>query len=129
MKNHGATKDNWLTLDLILGLGADLLPVVSNPNATISAKSTMKALGKTPSLYNRDRNAVGIAKWTDKFSTSAEIEKWSKEPDYGICIQTRRVRALDVDVTDATASATIKKFILDRYPASLSVPAATVRSF
>ena len=27
-----------------------------------------------------------------------DIEAWSEEPDYGICIQTRRVRGFDIDV-------------------------------
>ena len=53
MERYGATPDDWLHLDLALGLTADLLPVVSNPGAIISENSTLKAIGKTPSRYNR----------------------------------------------------------------------------
>lgn len=98
-KRYGATSDDWLNLDL-LGLTTDLLPVVSNPNSPISSKSSLRQLGKVPSLYNKDRQIVGIQNWTQKKSTSKDIEKWMKEPDYGICIQTRYVRALDIDIED-----------------------------
>lgn len=96
----GAAPEDWQHFDLVLGLTADLLPVVSNPRATISPDSTMQALGKTPSRYNGARQAVGIAKWTEHTTTPAEIATWSRDRDLGICVQTRRVRALDVDVGD-----------------------------
>lgn len=97
---YGATPDEWLHFDLGLGLTADLLPVVSRPGAQISRQSTLKGLGKTPSVYNAERKVVGIPHWTQKIATDANIERWSKERDYGICVQTRRVRALDIDVPD-----------------------------
>lgn len=83
-----------------LGLTRDLLPVMSNPNAAISPRSKMKGLGKTPSRYNSQRQAVGIAEWTGMTATAAQVASWAKEPDYGICIQTRRLRAIDIDVDD-----------------------------
>lgn len=100
---YGASPDDWLNLDL-LGYGADLLPVVSNPNAPVSPNSSLKMIGKVPSRYNKDRQIVGIAKWTEKRATAKEIALWSKEPDYGICIQTRSIRAFDVDVSDPILS-------------------------
>ena len=96
---YGATPADWAHMRLVVG-DADLLPVVSNPNAVISPQSTMKSLGKTPSLYNGNRQAVGIQKWTQKHATAEDIARWSKERDYGICIQTRFWRALDIDVPD-----------------------------
>jgi hypothetical protein len=96
----GATPEEWAQLDLVCGLTQDLLPVVSNRDAVVAPGSTLKEIGKTPSQYNRDRRVVGIRQWTSKHSTSAEVGGWMEEPDYGICIQTRTVRALDVDVPD-----------------------------
>jgi len=96
----GASKSEWTHFDLILGLGADLLPVVSNPHATISPKSKMKALGKTPSLYNGGRMVVGIPQWTQHRASDIEIDRWSTEPDLGICIQTRELGAFDLDLSD-----------------------------
>ena len=95
---YGAAESDWYHFDSVLGLGRDLLPVVSNPNATISPQSKMKAFGKTPSRYNGRREAAGVSKWTQHAATDAEIAKWSTEPDYGLCVQTRTVRAIDCDL-------------------------------
>ena len=62
----GASAPEWDHFDLVLGLGADLLPVVSNPTAQISAQSKIKDIGKTPSRYNRQDKVVGITDWTAK---------------------------------------------------------------
>ncbi len=97
---HGASPDAWEGFAFLAGLQEDLLPVISNPKATISPNSSMQALGKTPSWYNRQGHAVGIAEWTKRRSTAAEIAAWAAERDYGICIQTRLVVAIDVDVTN-----------------------------
>lgn len=105
----GATQEDWLHMDLVLGLGADLLPVVSNPHAVISPDSKMKGLGKTPSIYNAARNVAGIPEWTEKQATARELERWAKEEDYGICIQTRSTRGLDIDVPDVRVAARIAK--------------------
>ena len=107
----GASQEDWTHFDLILGLGNDLLPVVSNPTANISPNSKMKGLGKTPSRYNGKREVAGITNWTTKQTTAAEIALWSKETDYGICLQTREVRALDIDVTDPELVRDIVEFI------------------
>lgn len=107
----GASDDEWAHFDVILGLTGDILPVVSNQRAVISSKSTLKALGKTPSLYNRSGQAVGIADWTTRIATSSEVDTWAAIPDYGICIQTRQVRALDIDVEDPKLTAEIAAFV------------------
>lgn len=95
--NKGATPQEWATFDLVLGLTEDLLPVVSDSAVKISELSTMKAVGKTPSVINGQGFAAGFPQWTSHVATDAEIAKWTKEPRYGICLQTRHVRALDVD--------------------------------
>jgi predicted P-loop ATPase len=100
MQRFGATPEAWDHFSDTLKLTADLLPVVSNPNAEISPNSKMKALGKTPSMYNRDRKAAGLSNWTDLQATEHDIGRWKSEADYGICIQTRAVRAFDIDVED-----------------------------
>lgn len=96
----GATPEEWGTFDVLLGLTADLLPVVMNPSAVISPSSRMKEKGKTPSIYDKHGQVVGIVDWTKRVSTELDIERWSKRSDYGICIQTRNIRAIDIDITD-----------------------------
>lgn len=107
----GASPEEWLHFSIGLGLTADLLPVVSNPHATISPQSKMKALGKTPSRYNSQHQAAGMAEWTQRESTPTQIETWSHEDDYGMCLQTREVRALDVDVTDPLVVQAIRQSV------------------
>lgn len=109
----GATPEEWAHFDLMLGLTADLLPVVSNPEAQISPESRMKGLGKTPSAYNRAGFVAGLKDWTDRQTTPAQIEKWSAVSDYGICLQTRSVRALDIDVPDHDLAAAIQSRFAD----------------
>lgn len=120
---YGASPEAWAHFELLVG-AADLLPVVSNPNAVISEQSTLKTLGKTPSVYNQNRRVAGLPGWSKKVSTPAEVERWSREPDYGICIQTRRVRALDIDVDDpalADAIGALAREFLGVGPAGLPV--------
>ena len=101
--HYGATPEEWAAF-IALGLTPDLLPVVSNAKAVISHTSKLKGLGKTPSRYDGHGEVVGIPQWTQKQSTDAEVAAWSKNPDYGICIQTRTVRAIDVDIDDSEAA-------------------------
>jgi predicted P-loop ATPase len=107
---YGASPEQWRRW-IDLGLTADLLPVVSNPHAEISGRSTMRALGKTPSLYNHERKVVGIADWTQRQTTEKEVSRWAKEPDYGICVQTRRLRAIDVDVEDEALAQVVRSLV------------------
>jgi len=93
----GATLEEWECF-VGLGLTEDLLPVVSNRRARISPGSTMSALGKVPSKYNAEGNAVGIPRWTSHQTSPAALAEWVKQSDYGVCLQTRRVRAIDIDV-------------------------------
>jgi hypothetical protein len=110
---YGASPDDWTHFDLALGLGSDLLPVVSNPLAELSPESKLKELGKTPSRYNAKRQAVGIAGWTSHQASDGDIARWSRDGDLGICLQTRTVRALDIDVPDRELSDAILKFVED----------------
>ena len=119
--NFGASAADWDHLSLVLGLTADLLPVVSNPGATISPRSHLKGLGKVPSLYNPERQVVGIAGWTDRRSQLTDVERWARDPDLGICVQTRLVRALDVDVPHAAQALAIEQAIAEHL--GLALPA------
>lgn len=98
---YGAYPGDWAHLDLVCELTEDLLPVVSNPNAKKSPESKIAGPGKTPSRYNGHGEMSGFMEWTQHRADGEDITRWSKVPDYGICIQTRRIRAIDVDVDDA----------------------------
>ncbi|MGS2657759.1 DUF5906 domain-containing protein [Citrobacter koseri] len=112
-KIWGATPDEWFHFDLVLGRTDQLLPAVCNPGATISPNSKLKMLGKTPSLYNRDRMATGIKDWTEHVVTERDFARWSNEPDYGICVRTGHGwLALDCDSEDEDIQADIRKTLV-----------------
>ena len=112
-KIWGATPDEWFHFDLVLGRTDQLLPVVCNPGAAISPNSKLKALGKTPSLYNRDRLATGIKDWTEYVVTEHDFARWSNESDYGICVRTGHGwLALDCDSEDEDIQADIRKTLV-----------------
>lgn len=114
----GATLEQWHHWSLTLGLAEHLLPVVANPDATISPDSNMKALGKTPSRYNYKGDVSGFAKWTDHRATLKEIGKWELERDYGICIQSRQggLQAIDIDIPGIKRAAKIVAQIENHFP-------------
>lgn len=107
---YGATPEEW-TLLCAQGITADLLPVVSNPKATISEKSKMKDLGKVPSRYNSEREAVGIPKWTTAQTEEREVKRWACDSDLGICVQTRSWRAIDIDIADPARAAEVRELV------------------
>ena len=113
-KIWGASKAEW---DLVANskFAKDILPVVSNPNAKISGQSILKSSGKTPSLYNSQNVVVGIADWTNKSANKADILQWSQNSDYGICIQTRYLRALDIDVENENLSHEIRDWFINEF--------------
>lgn len=108
---YGASPTEWAVLSMVLDLTEDLLPVVSNPTAKISPNSSLLGAGKVPSVYNRQKMVVGISKWTEYVASEDDLKKWTLESDYGVCIQTRRVRALDIDVTDKVQAEAIEAAI------------------
>lgn len=110
-KPWGAAAGEWTHFADTLGLAADLLPVVSNPKAEISPDSKMRDLGKTPSRYNRQRQAVGIPQWTQNISSERDISRWMRDSDLGICLQTRTVRAFDIDIGDPVHAQAVQDMV------------------
>lgn len=90
--------DKWKALCEI-GLTEDLLPC-AQPWVLISPGSRVQQLGKTPATINSQGFGSGIPQWSSYRATICDVEKWSSNTDYGICIQTRRLRAIDIDVPD-----------------------------
>ncbi len=107
----GATRDEWLHFANTLGLESDLLPVVANAAATPAPLSAITDFSKTPSMYNRERQAHGVSKWPLHVATASDIARWSSEPDYAVCTIGRELKALDVDVASPTLSAEIRAFV------------------
>lgn len=113
----GASPAAWKHFRDRLGWAENLLPVVSNPRAVISADSKMKGLGKTPSQINFRGHAAGMPKWTGVKATAKLLDKWQDEPAHGICVQTGKgLIAIDCDVPDVGLAAAIRETILGLWP-------------
>lgn len=108
---YGATEKQWRHFAHTLGLTEHLLPCVANPNAVIAQRSTLRSLGKTPSIYDRYGEVVGLGDWTSRTASSDDIARWSREKDYGICIQARAIRAIDIDVPDQATADLIEQAV------------------
>lgn len=102
---YGASRDDWSHWDLVLGLGDDLLPVVSQPGLTLAPSSQLKTYGKVPSRFDRHGHVVGFPGWTQHVATPHELETWPQDNRLGICLQTRRIRAIDVDIEHEDSAA------------------------
>jgi len=99
MTTYGATSEEWAHFELVLGLGEDLLPTVCDPSVPISPISMIKEHGRTPSRINHNGQMSGIVGWT-QMKANGEIKRWSRDVRLGICIQTRHLRGIDIDVPD-----------------------------
>lgn len=96
--NYGATDLEWAHFDVVLGLGEDLLPTVCDPSVAPSPLTKVRH-GRTPSLINRNGQMAGIKGWT-QIKANGELKRWSRDVRLGICLQTRLVRGIDIDVPD-----------------------------
>ena len=105
----GATPVDWYQWEYELGLVQHLLPIVANPTAKPSALSSIKDPGKLPSVYNGNREMIGLTNWTTRVITSSIVAAWAKEPDYGIGLRLGVFAfdpiALDFDITDTAQAA------------------------
>ena len=110
-KQWGASLEAWHHWSVTLGLHTHLLPVVANPRAKVSPDSAMQSLGKTPSRYNFRGEVSGFAKWTEVTPTMRQIGEWEVQPDYGICVQAREIRAIDIDVHSKAKASRIMALI------------------
>lgn len=95
---YGAARCDWAFLAKEKNLVTDLLPVVSKPRCEISPNSTLTDYAKIPSQYNPNGQVVGFSSWTSHMASMDDVRKWADVQDYGICVQTRRLRAIDIDI-------------------------------
>lgn len=107
----GASAADWLHFDVVLGLTRHLLPVVSNTTLPISSRSSMESVGKIPSNVNHAGFVSGFTGWTSYQAKSSDIPLWSANPDLGISVQCREIRALDVDIPDEDEALAVRTFI------------------
>lgn len=111
----GATLAAWERLERV-GLSSILLPIVSDQSAKLDEKSSLKVVGKMPSVFNKAGNVVGMIGWSTHVTTDNDIKRWSRDSRIGIGIRCgaqepgcAQVVALDFDLTDAATVGAILK--------------------
>jgi hypothetical protein len=114
--NKGATSYEWSHWDMVLGLGANLLPCVpASPDVQCVPKSQLIGkIGKIPSAFNCEGLAHGIKDWTKREILGNEITQWANDGRYNVCVRTgpiSGVYAIDVDVDDSAKAAEIEQLI------------------
>lgn len=106
----GASPEAWAHWSDTLELRADLLPVVCTPGLPMHPQSKMATYGKTPCRLHA-KGVVGIPGWPTHAATAAEVARWASVPDHGICLITRTVRAIDIDIDDPAAAQDVRESI------------------
>lgn len=122
--HYGATREDWLALSFMAGITSDLLPYVADPevqplplNADGSKRTHWQPGAKMPGLVDRNGYGHGIKDWQKKLSTDRDVDRWADDARLGICIATRRVRAIDVDIGDADQARAIEQLIRKHFGA------------
>jgi len=117
----GATVEEWRWA--AYQCGADLLTAYLGSPTTPSTprmqgflpESTGKAVvypwAKVPSRLNRDGVVEGFGKWTSFTATPHDVEQWSLDPDNNILLQTRNVRAIDIDIESTPAADALEHMV------------------
>jgi hypothetical protein len=93
-------------------VGVDLLPSVGDP--TIPLNDTLSRLGsgaKVPSKIYSDGIAGGMPGWGAVSATHDMIREWASEPAYNILINTRTIRAIDLDIDDQALADQLEQYI------------------
>jgi hypothetical protein len=115
---RGATPENWFHFDLVLGLGAHLLPCVQ-ADAQPTPGSSIKKFGKVPSLYDGRGQAFGLSGWQKRPILGSEVQAWSADSRLNLCLRTgpiSGVYAVDVDIEDAITATAVHALIDDAMP-------------
>ena len=120
----GATAEDWLQFDLVLGLGESLLPCVpfSADVKVLEGSALAGKIGKIPSQYSARGEAHGLLAWQKREITASEVAEWSSDRRLNLCIRTgpiSSVYALDIDVDDREKSEEIVALIEQQLGVSL----------
>ena len=107
----GAAPADWDGL-VRAKLGQDLLPVALDPERPIDAMSSLRTRGKIPSRYSRSGDTIiGIPSWPVHVATPTQVAAWRADQTLGVCVITRTVRAIDVDITDENEAQAVRNVL------------------
>jgi hypothetical protein len=101
----GATSEDWMHFDLVLGLGSNLLPCVpASPDVkTAEGSALVGKIGKIPSMINSRGEAHGLLAWNSREIYPTEVAQWSADRRLNMCVRTGPISgiyAFDIDIED-----------------------------
>lgn len=109
----GATTAEWDHWAFIAGV--DLLPAIGDPNLLTLPRNPrlqhLESLAKTPSILGHNGVIRGIAQWVAYQTSAADVEEWKRPGYYNILLNTRNIRALDIDVADRETAYKIATYV------------------
>ena len=106
--SFGAAQSDWDHFDLVLGLGANLLPCVpASPNVRVLEGSALAGkVGKIPSMFNARGEAHGLLAWQKREIMPSELQEWRLDSRLNLCVRTGPISgiyAFDIDIDDTPA--------------------------
>lgn len=114
-KRWGAYPEEWDHLAFVCGVLPDMLPYIADPSVLPSENTKWRPASKMPGAVGRNGLGHGIKGWREKTTTAGDIERFAAEPAHGICIVTRNLRAIDVDIYDKDEADEVERIILQHF--------------
>lgn len=119
----GATPEEWN--EAARYVGPDLLPSFCNPDPSITRTPGLPAvfnektgkyqsLSKTPSVATNSGGVRGIVDWTRHTATLEHVQQWRADPDHGVLMICRTIKAIDIDIEDKELADKIEQFFIRR---------------
>jgi predicted P-loop ATPase len=109
----GATTAEWDHWAFIAGV--DLLPAIGDPNLLALPRNPrlqhLESLAKTPSILGYNGVIRGIAQWVAYQASATDVDEWKRPGYYNILLNTRNIRALDIDVADRDTAYKIASYV------------------
>ena len=112
-ERYGATQKEWDWA--AYHFGADILPAVGDPDPSIQRSKGLRhldSLAKTPSMIGASGAAHGISGWVLHTATPEQVLRWKQDPALNVLLNTRNIRAIDIDIDDQAASDALEAFIV-----------------
>lgn len=125
MTIYGASSAEWDAFKALKS--TDILPYIADPNTPMAATSSIKIDTKAPGVIRRGKGG-GFVAWPTRETSDAEIAEWRLDPRHGICLITRDIRAIDVDIADPVLATEVSEFIRNSLGFSGSLMPARTRA-
>ena len=112
-ERYGATPQEWEWA--AYHFGADILPAVGDPDPSLprtKGLTHLDSLAKTPSVIGANGVAHGVSGWVLHTATPEQILAWKQDPALNVLLNTRNIRAIDIDIDDVAAGDALEAYIV-----------------